>query len=639
MLGTPAFGENGLLRLATAGSVDDGKSTLVGRLLYDTKSIFDDQLDAVAGASRRLGEDRVNLALLTDGLRAEREQKITVDVAYRYFATPRRKFIIADTPGHLQYTRNMVTGASTADIAVVLVDATTGALTQSRRHAFVASLLGLQHLIVAINKMDLVDYSEPAYFEIVRQFGAFAEKLTIPDITYIPVSALHGDNVVHASTRMPWYRGDSLLHRLETITVGPRNNIDFRFPVQCVIRPHAGFRGFAGTVASGSIRQGEEVLVLPSRISTRIEAIQTFDGTRAVAEPGDAVVLQTTDEVDVSRGDMIVRRGNVPTVARAIDSYLCWMDSKALVIGQSYLLAQMTRHVRAIVNAVEYRIDVDTLHRDTSVTTLLMNDIGRVAITTADDVLFDSYRSNSATGNFVLIDPHTNLTVAAGIIRGVRNTEFAREGKSLIEMRPRSPNVVSADANISRAVRELRNGHRAGVVWLTGLPGSGKTTLACGVERRLFSTGHATALIDGDALRQGLCGDLGFLPAERSESVRRAGEAARLFFDHGALVLCALVSPYRADRLRVRRLFPLSRFAEVWVKADVDTCRDRDPKGHYERASTGSMEHFTGVSAPYEEALEPDLVIDTTSLSVDEGIDIIIEWLRTKSFLKTDANA
>lgn len=628
------LGQNGLLRFATAGSVDDGKSTLVGRLLYDTKSIFDDQMHAIATASRKLGEESINLALLTDGLRAEREQKITVDVAYRYFSTPRRKFIIADTPGHLQYTRNMVTGASTADLAVVLVDASTGALTQSRRHAFIASLLGLPHLVVAINKMDLVDYSEAAYLSIVRQFSAFAEKLTVSSINYIPMSALNGDNVVHASSRMPWYRGGPLLNHLETVLVSPRNSIDFRFPVQCVIRPHAGFRGFAGTVASGSIRPGDEVLVLPARVATKIEAIETFDGAIGVARTGDAVVLRTTDEVDVSRGDMIVRRGNVPTLARTIDSYLCWMDNEPLVVGQSYVLAQTSRRVRATVQAVDYRIDVDTLHRDRPVANLAMNEIGRVAITAAEDIIFDSYRSNPATGSFVLIDPRTNLTVAAGMIRGARSLEADRDTAPATAARPRSLNVVAEEANVSREAREQRHGHRAGVVWLTGLPGAGKTTLARTVERRLFAGGHMTALLDGDALRQGLCGNLGFSAADRSENVRRAGEAARLFFEHGALVLCAFVSPYRADRQRVRALFPPGSFAEVFVKADLATVRSRDPKGHYQRASTGSVDQFTGVSAPYEEADEPDLVIDTTQCSVDEGADRIVEWLRLKGLLK-----
>ncbi len=466
-------GEIDLLRLSTAGSVDDGKSTLVGRLLYDTKSLFDDQMAALERASRTSGEDRVNLALLTDGLRAEREQKITIDVAYRYFATKRRKFIIADTPGHVQYTRNMVTGASTADVAVVLVDASAGVLTQSRRHAFIASLLGVPHLVVAINKMDLVDYSEAAFSAIVRGFSAFAEKLTIPDITYVPISALVGDNVVARSASLAWYQGGPLLHHLETLRVAPRNQIDFRFPVQMVIRSGRGFRGYAGTVASGTIAAGAEVLVLPSGLETRIKSIETFDGPRQDAGTGDAVVLTTTDEIDISRGDMIVRRRNLPTIATSIDAYLCWMDHAPLVPGRTYLLAQTTRRTQAVVDAVEYGVDVDSLHRDRRVATLALNDIGRVAITTADPVFLDSYRLNPATGCFVLIDLQTHRTVAAGMVRGPQSPVPGTRIAAAV-----SPDVVRQEPHLAREAREVRNDHRAAVVWLTGLPGAGKTTIA-----------------------------------------------------------------------------------------------------------------------------------------------------------------
>jgi bifunctional enzyme CysN/CysC len=613
-----------LLRFTTAGSVDDGKSTLIGRLLYETKSIFDDQLASVEGTSRALGEDRVNLALLTDGLRAEREQKITIDVAYRYFATPRRKFIIADTPGHVQYTRNMVTGASTADLAIVLVDATKGVLTQSRRHAFLASLLAIPHIVVAVNKMDLVEYAEPVYDAIVSTFSQFAAKLTTKDITYVPISALEGDNVVERSERMPWYRGGPLLHVLETVSVGARiNAIDFRFPVQGVVRPHQNFRGYAGMVASGSIKIDDEVLVLPSRLTTRIATIETFDGNVPEAAAGDSVVLTTADEIDITRGDMIVRRRNVPAVARSLDAYLCWMDATPLALGKTYLLGQTTRRVQATVDRLEYRVDVDTLHRHDAAT-LEMNDIGRVHVSTSDPVFVDSYLLNSATGSFVLIDPLTNATAGAGMIRSGGE----------VPVRPVSTGAVWQDLNIPREQREGRYEHRAVVVWLTGLSGAGKSTIARMVERQLFDTGHHTVLLDGDQLRHGLCGDLGFSAQDRSENIRRVGEVARLFFEGGAIVLCTFVSPYRTDRDRVRALLPPDRFIEVFVRADVETCRRRDPKGLYARAATGDVPQLTGVSAPYEEPSNPELLLDTTSLTPEEATAQLVDALRARGLLR-----
>jgi bifunctional enzyme CysN/CysC len=614
-----------LLRFTTAGSVDDGKSTLIGRLLYDTKSIFEDQLEAVTGASRRLGEDRVNLALLTDGLRAEREQKITIDVAYRYFATPRRKFIIADTPGHVQYTRNMITGASTADLAIVLVDATKGVLTQSRRHAFITSLLGIPHIIVAVNKMDLVDFDRTIYEAIVSEFAMFAARLTVKDVSYIPISALEGDNVVSSSSRMPWYQGGPLLARLETVSGGARRNrIDLRFPVQYVIRPNQTFRGFAGTAASGSVKVDDDVVVLPSGLSTRIKSIETFAGARSYASEGEAVVLTTTDEIDISRGDMIVRRKNLPTVSRRLDAYLCWMDGTALTVGRTYLLAHTTRQVQVVVNSVDYRVNVDTLHRDPA-ETLAMNEIGRVELTTAEPLFFDSYRLNSATGCFILIDPQTNATMAAGMIRGEASTTPT---VSMV-----SSDVTWQGWNITRASREARQGHQAAVVWLTGLSGAGKSTIARAVERRLFEEGRRTMLLDGDDIRHGLCADLGFSPSDRAENIRRAGEVARLFFEQGAIVLCAFVSPYIADRSRVRALVPEGRFMEVLVQADLETLRSRDPKGLYAKASAGTLDQFTGVSAPYEAPAAAALTIDTRDTSVDAAVETIISHLRQAGIL------
>jgi bifunctional enzyme CysN/CysC len=607
-----------LLRFTTAGSVDDGKSTLIGRLLYETKSIFDDQLESIEGASRLLGEDRINLALLTDGLRAEREQKITIDVAYRYFATPRRKFIIADTPGHVQYTRNMVTGASTADLAIVLVDATKGVLTQSRRHAFIVSLLGISNVVVAINKMDLVDFSETVYEEIRKSFGEFASKLTLKNVTYVPMCALDGDNVVERSTRMPWYGGGPLLHLLETVPVNARTNaIDFRFPVQAVIRPNQRFRGFAGTIASGAVKHGDEVLVLPSKLTTRVKSIETVDGPADSAAAGQPIVLTTVDEIDISRGDMIARVRNVPQAVRSLDAYLCWMDTTPMAVGKTYILGHTTRRVQAAVTHLDYRVDVDTLHRHDA-STLEVNDIGRAQVATSEPVFIDSYLLNSATGSFILIDPQTNATVAAGMIRAATQAPVAKP----------TSGAVWHEWNIPRERREAQQQHRAAIVWFTGLSGAGKTTTARIVEQRLFDDGHRTMLLDGDQLRHGLCADLSFSPADRTENIRRAGEVARLFYEQGAIVLCAFVSPYRSDRDRVRSLVGPGGFIEVFVDADVETCRARDPKGLYRRASTGQVEQFTGVSAPYERPTDPELTLDSTQMSAEEAAERVLEYLR-----------
>ena len=438
-------GSADLLRVSTAGSVDDGKSTLIGRLLYDTRSIFQDQLEQIEGASRRLGEESVNLALLTDGLRAEREQKITIDVAYRYFATPRRTFILADTPGHVQYTRNMVTGASTADLAIVLIDARKGVLTQSRRHAFITSLLGIPHIIVAVNKMDLVDWSEEVFDAIRDDFMRFAERLTVQDITFVPMSALLGDNVVHRSENMPWFGGGSLLHMLESVSPGGRHNtIDFRFPVQTVIRPHQNFRGVAGSVASGRIKSGDSVVVLPSGLETRIRSVETPDGPVGEARTGDAVVLTVDDEVDISRGDMLVRPRNLPEVDDTFEAYLCWMHDAPLQLHKRYLVQQTTRRVPAFVRTLEYRFDVDTLHREPA-DTLKLNEIGRVVVDATQPIFFDSYRVNIETGSFILIDPDSNATVGAGMIRGPETrieSALGVEGEGFDTDRPVSPNVT-----------------------------------------------------------------------------------------------------------------------------------------------------------------------------------------------------
>ena len=625
-----------LLRFTTAGSVDDGKSTLIGRLLYDTKSIFEDQMAAVEEASKARGMtddgDVPNLALLTDGLRAEREQGITIDVAYRYFATPKRKFIIADTPGHVQYTRNMVTGASTADLAIVLLDAKRGVQTQSKRHGFIASLLGIPHVVVAVNKMDLVGYSQDVFDAIRREYLDFTAKLDVTDIEFIPVSALRGDNVVDRSDAMPWYEGATLLHHLENVNVaGDRNLRDFRFPVQTVIRPDQSFRGFAGTLASGAIRPGEEVLALPAGTRSRVKTVTTFSGDLEQARAGDAVVLTLEDEIDVSRGDMLVRPQNLPQVETSLEAMVCWMAEEPLQRDRHYLLRHTTREVKAFVDELVYRVDVDTLHRE-SAETLGLNDIGRIRVTTAAPLFFDPYRVNHETGAFVLIDPYSNATVAAGMIRGAtqspdevasRAARLERSADAALAAgltRPVSPNVTWEGLNVPREAREARHGHKAAVLWFTGLSGSGKSTVARALERDLFEAGVRTMLLDGDQVRHGLSGDLGFSPDDRRENVRRVGEASRLFFESGAVTLCTFVSPYRADRDRVRALVPEGRFFEVFVDVDVETARARDPKGVYAKAARGEIEGLTGVSAPYEAPEAPEVTLPTKDLSVAEAV-------------------
>ncbi|MEM7538394.1 MAG: sulfate adenylyltransferase subunit CysN [Chloroflexota bacterium] len=620
-----------LLRFTTAGSVDDGKSTLIGRLLYDSKAIFEDQLEAVERASQNRGDEQVDLALLTDGLRAEREQGITIDVAYRYFATPKRKFIIADTPGHIQYTRNMVTGASTAELAIILIDARKGVLTQSKRHGFLASLLQIPHVLVAVNKMDLVDFEQNTYDRIVSEFSDFATKLSISGLTFIPISALMGDNVVNKSDKTPWYEGPTLLHHLETVNIGAsRNLVDFRFPVQTVIRPHQDFRGFAGQISSGRITPGEDIVVLPSGHTSKVASISTFDGDLAEAAAGDSVTLTLADEIDISRGDMIVRRQNLPHVANQLESILCWMHDEPMQPQKSYILQHTSRQVRAYISEINYRIDVDTMHREDA-ETFHLNEIGRVKLTTTQPLYFDPYQLNRETGSFILIDPDHNWTVAAGMIR--RRARDLEEVVSSETQRQKSENVVWETMAVTRELRERRNGHKAAVLWFTGLSGSGKSTVAKLLERKLFNMGCQTVALDGDNVRHGLNGDLGFSDADRKENIRRVSEVARLAFDHGSLTLCTFISPFRADRDFARSLLPESRFFEVYVKCDIEVCKRRDPKGLYAKALSGEIPQFTGISSPYEEPENAELVVETDIHSAEEIVDTIIEELTRQGIL------
>ncbi len=623
-----------LLRLVTTGSVDDGKSTLIGRLLYETKSVFEDQLAAVERTSKKKGAAEADLALLLDGLAAEREQGITIDVAHRYFETAHRKFIIADCPGHEQYTRNMVTGASTADCAIILIDARNGVLTQSRRHGFLVSLLQIPHLVVAVNKMDLVEYRQDAYDAIVAEYADFSQKLDIHDITFVPVSALKGDNVTAPSTCMPWYHGPTVLHYLENVVVSAdRNLIDFRFPVQYVLRPHLDFRGFAGRVVSGTLTPGEDIAVLPSGRISKVKSIVTHEGDLREAFPPLSVALTLEDEVDISRGDMIVRRNNLPQVASKFEAMLAWMDTTGLRLGQPYQLKHTTQTLKAFVSRIVYRVDVNTLHRAPA-DTFELNDIGRVEITASRPIYFDPYTVNRATGSFILIDPHTNATAGAGMVRGVVRTvdELADESHHAI-VRKTSANVEWAIQGISREEREKRNGHAAAVLWFTGLSGSGKSTVARAVEKKLFELGCHTMMLDGDNVRHGLCGDLGFSDADRTENIRRISEVARLFFESGAITLCTFISPFVQDRAFARSLVPEGRFVEIFVRCDLDVCKRRDPKGLYRKALAGELPGFTGIDSPYEEPPAPEVTVETDLQSVEEAVQKVLGLLSERGVL------
>ncbi|MFN0142846.1 MAG: adenylyl-sulfate kinase [Mycobacterium sp.] len=590
-----------LLRLATAGSVDDGKSTLIGRLLYDSKAVMEDQLAAVERTSRERGNEYTDLALVTDGLRSEREQGITIDVAYRYFATANRKFIIADTPGHLQYTRNMVTGASTAQLVIVLVDARHGLLEQSRRHAFLASLLGVQHIVLAVNKMDLIDWDQERYNWIRDEFHAFAARLDIHDVTTIPISALHGDNVVTKSDKASWYDGPPLLSHLEDVYIaGDRNLVDVRFPVQYVIRPqtreHADHRSYAGTVASGIMRPGDEVVVLPSGKITRITAIDGPEGPVAEAFPPMAVSIGLADDIDISRGDLIARPQNQPAASTEFDAMVCWMaDEAALEPGRDYVIKQTTRTTRVRVTGLDYRLDVNTLHRDKSATALKLNELGRVSLRTQVPLLLDEYTRNAATGSFILIDPETNVTVAAGMVRDT----------APVATRAATPNTVRHQSLVTAGER-LTKGR---TVWFTGLSGSGKSSIAVLAEQTLLEHGCSAYILDGDNLRHGLNADLGFTMADRAENLRRLAHVATLMADAGLTVLVPAISPLEEHRELARKVHSEAgiEFFEVFVDTPLADCELRDPKGLYARARAGEITHFTGIDSPYQRPKNPDL--------------------------------
>ena len=610
-----------LLRLATAGSVDDGKSTLIGRLLYDSKAVMEDQLASVERTSKERGNDYTDLALVTDGLRAEREQGITIDVAYRYFATPRRKFIIADTPGHIQYTRNMVTGTSTAQLAIVLVDARHGLLEQSRRHAFLASLLGIQHIVLAVNKMDLTDWNRERFETIRDDFYAFAARLDVHDVTTIPLSALHGDNVVTKSDNTPWYDGPALLSHLEEVYIaGDRNLVDVRFPVQYVIRPqtneHQDHRSYAGTVASGVMRPGDEVVVLPTGKSSHITAIEGPSGPVEEAFPPMAVSISLADDIDISRGDTFARPNNQPRVTQEFDATVCWMaDESSLEPGRDYLIKHTTRTTRVRVTALDYRLDVNTLHRDKSATALKLNELGRISLRTQVPLLLDEYSRNSATGSFILIDPNTNRTVAAGMV--------LRDGSA----RSSSPNTMRHQSLVTAADRVTRGR----TVWFTGLSGSGKSSVAMLVEQKLLEKGVPAYVLDGDNLRHGLNADLGFSMADRAENLRRLAYVATLLADSGQVVLVPAISPLAEHRELARRVHTEAGcdFFEVFCDTPLEDCERRDPKGLYAKARAGEITHFTGIDSPYQRPKNPDLRL-TPDRTPDELAAMVIELLESR---------
>jgi len=615
-----------LLRLLTCGSVDDGKSTLIGRLLYDAKMIYEDQLAAVRADSRTHGTTggEFDPALLTDGLKAEREQGITIDVAYRYFSTARRKFIIADTPGHEQYTRNMATGASNCDLAVILVDARNGVVTQTRRHSFIVSLLGIRHVIVAVNKMDLVDHCEEVFERIRADYLGFAARLAPSDTRFIPISALRGDNVVDRSEAMAWYEGATLMNMLETVTIASdRNLIDFRMPVQLVSRPHRDFRGYCGSIASGVLRPGDKVMVLPSRRSSRIRRIVTREGELDEAFPPHAVTVTLDDDVDISRGDMLAHPGNLPRVSAAIECMMVWMADEPLLPGKRYLFKHCTRVVSGTLATLRYRIDVNTLKRGPA-PALGLNEIGRCALRLSEPIAHDDYAGNRATGAFIVIDPLSNATVGAGMILD-RGTQA--EGPEHWDTPPPGVDLHASRSPVSGDERRARFGQVAATVLLTGLSGAGKTSLARALERRLFDRGHAVCVLDGENLRLGLNRDLGFTDAERSESLRRVAELARTINDTGMLCVCALTAPREQARARMAGIIGADAFVVVHLSAPLEVCRARHSGALYRLAESGELANVPGVSAPYEIPQAPALVLPTHEIALDESANRVLAIL------------
>ena len=610
-----------LLRFITCGSVDDGKSTVIGRLLYESKMLFEDQLAAIEADSKKWGTQggEIDFALLVDGLSAEREQGITIDVAYRFFSTDRRKFIVADTPGHEQYTRNMITGASTADVAVILIDARKGVLTQTRRHSYLVSLIGIRKVVLAINKMDLVDFSQQVYNRIDEEYRAFAKQIGLTDITTIPLSALKGDNMTEPSTHTSWYSGPTLMGFLETCEIDETRlqNDAFRLPVQWVNRPNLDFRGFAGQIASGHVRPGDRVRVQPSGRESTVARIVAHGGDLPLAVAGQSVTLTLADEIDISRGDVISRADSPAEVADQFECTIVWMTDEPMLPGRPYLLKLGTRTATVTVTEPKYKVNVNTMEH-LAAKQLELNEIGVCNIALDRAVPFDAYKDNRDTGGFILIDRMTNNTVGAGMLH------FALR---------RSHNIHLQHVDIDKAARSLIKGQKPAVLWFTGLSGAGKSTIANLVEKRLHAMGRHSYLLDGDNVRHGLNKDLGFTEADRVENVRRVGEVARLMVDAGLIVLTAFISPFRSERRLARSLVADGEFIEIHVDTPLDVAESRDVKGLYKKARRGELRNFTGIDSPYEPPEAAEIVIDTTELTAEKAAELVVETLKKRGLI------
>jgi bifunctional enzyme CysN/CysC len=612
--------EKSLLRFITCGSVDDGKSTLIGRLLHESKSLLDDQLATLEGDSRKFGTqgDALDFALLLDGLGAEREQGITIDVAYRFFATERRKFIVADTPGHEQYTRNMITGASTADLAVILVDARKGILTQTRRHSYLVSLVGIRHVVLAINKLDLIGWSRETFEAIESEYRAFAARLGIERITAIPLSALHGDNLGTLSANTPWYGGPSLLQHLEQVRIDAHAEGPLRLPVQWVNRPDLDFRGYSGRILGGRVRAGDAIRVLPSGKQSSVARIVTFDGDRAAAQAGESITLTLADDIDISRGDVICAADDPAGLADQFEATVVWMADAPMLPGRPYLVKLGATTLGASLGQPKYVVDVNSLDH-LAAKTLELNEIGVCNLTLDRAVAFDPYARNRDMGSFILIDRYTNQTVGAGLLH------FALR---------RSQNIHWQAVEVDKQARSRQNGHRPCVLWLTGLSGSGKSTIANIVERQLHALGARTYLLDGDNVRHGLSKDLGFTDADRVENIRRIGEVARLMVDAGLIVLTAFISPFRSERRLARGMVADGEFFEIFVDTPLEVVEHRDPKGLYKKARRGELKNFTGIDSPYEVPEAPELRVDTTRQSPEESATSIVQALVARGIVR-----
>ncbi len=612
-----------LLRLLTAGSVDDGKSTLIGRLLFDSKKLYEDQLDALKRDSKREGHagEEIDYALLLDGLKAEREQGITIDVAYRYFSTSKRKFIIADTPGHEQYTRNMVTGASTANLAIILIDARKGVITQTKRHTYLVSLLGIKHVVLAVNKMDLMDYSQEVYDNICRDYNNFVTPLGIPDVRFFPISALKGDNVVDLSDKMPWYHGKSVLEHLEKIHIASdRNYSDLRFPVQYVVRPSLDYRGFSSQVASGIISKGDEVMVLPSRKKSFVKEIVTYDGNLDYAFPPQSVTITLNDEIDISRGDMLVHPNNLPKVERHFEAMLVWMDESPMKNGTQFLIKHTSQTTKARIDKIQHLVDVNTLEKRNS-DKFELNEIGRVVITTTKPLFFDAYKKNRQTGSFIFIDPVTHNTCAVGMIIDKLSSDDLPSRIIGVD----KEKITTGVGLIAKSEYESVYQQKGATIWLTGLHGSGKNELAYTLQKSLFEMGAKVMLLDGKSVRAGLSKELDYTPTDRAEHMRRVAHICKLMNDQGILVVCSFVSPDESVRKQVAEIIGEDKFSLVYLDSDIDFCRDNDKYGLYEKADEGALKYLPGVDMEYQVPSKPSLKIDAINRA--KNLELLINYL------------